>query len=681
MPIIAQLHDGTRLEFPDGTDPSVIQNTVKSLLGKQEQPQGPTRSMGQEIGRQAGLSVRAPIAAASSLVGMLSDPIASGINLASRAVGSDFRVPYARETIMGQADKVLPTPETGVEKFSAAVAEGGYGAAAPGVIAQAAKPVTESAKAHAKGLQANMGAQVASGASGAGAAELATDSGIPGIPSALIGVAAGMVGGKAWDAGENAFRAMARTKPGDIKIRIDRIIENAGLPREQIDGNVRQEVGRIVEQSLRTNTPIDDAQMARWAALRASGVPAKSITRAMVTRDPMDWQTEMRVQKTPEGTPLRDAYLSAETSIDDNLRGVAPNPRGDGDVGRAVRAGVNDRASTLRRNVEAAYDAVRQSPEARSGVPVAALRESLIQGRRYSTQPAVYKAALNKLDDLAQGDTISVDDLEIVRKIANQNYSPDTARAINDIASRIDDQVQAVVGDNVFRPAREANQIYKAATDGEQGIANLLKSRTVANEAVPDEKVFQKVVINGSTAELKQVVNALRMSNNDGAVDQLRAKTVEHLADALRAGETQRARFATFDSRLNKISEKLPALFSDAEIKQLKNIRDAGESVLTEVNRSFVNNSNTANDSLAWVRALLDLPGIRQLDTITLGLPGAALDAGVSGVNSRANQRLVNSLVGYAPTGQRPEQSALAGRLLLGSSLGGVSANDHKRQK
>jgi hypothetical protein len=34
MPLYAELHDGRRLEFPDGTDPAVVQATVKKLLGQ-----------------------------------------------------------------------------------------------------------------------------------------------------------------------------------------------------------------------------------------------------------------------------------------------------------------------------------------------------------------------------------------------------------------------------------------------------------------------------------------------------------------------------------------------------------------------------------------------------------------------------------------------------------------------
>ena len=36
MSVTAELHDGRVLEFPDGTDPSVVQRTVKRVLGVQD---------------------------------------------------------------------------------------------------------------------------------------------------------------------------------------------------------------------------------------------------------------------------------------------------------------------------------------------------------------------------------------------------------------------------------------------------------------------------------------------------------------------------------------------------------------------------------------------------------------------------------------------------------------------
>lgn len=58
MTIVAELHDGRRLEFPDGTDPAVVQKTVRNILGvtdappvPHDQPQQPTAY---ERGRHAG---------------------------------------------------------------------------------------------------------------------------------------------------------------------------------------------------------------------------------------------------------------------------------------------------------------------------------------------------------------------------------------------------------------------------------------------------------------------------------------------------------------------------------------------------------------------------------------------------------------------------------------------------
>lgn len=50
MPVYAELHDGRKLEFPDGTAPAVVQRTVKNLLAKAPPaPEGPQEGMGQAM--------------------------------------------------------------------------------------------------------------------------------------------------------------------------------------------------------------------------------------------------------------------------------------------------------------------------------------------------------------------------------------------------------------------------------------------------------------------------------------------------------------------------------------------------------------------------------------------------------------------------------------------------------
>jgi hypothetical protein len=681
MAITAQMHDGTRLEFPDGTDPAVIQATVKKLMAQQApSEEGP--GLWDQMKRQAGLAVRAPIEAAGSVVGMLSDPIKSTVNLGAMAMGSDFRLPSARETIDTQIDKVLPKPETDQERFSNAVAQGGYGAGMGMLAGGVAKNAGPTGQALAKMLMDQPAAQVASGATSAGTAELLTQKGVPGVPAALIGVGAGMLGGKAASAGGRLYDKLAsRPQPRDIEVRVTNILENAGMSADDLDGNVRREVGQIVKKAMDSGVPVDDMEFARWTALRKAGVPAKDITRAMVTRDAMDWQTEARIQKTPEGTPLRDAYISAERSMDDTLRGMAPKAVGSGDTGRAVRKGLEGYAGKLNDQATAAYNAVKATPEAARGVDVAKLREALNKGARGSIHGDVYKVALNQLDDLsANGQAIRIDKLEQVQQTLNANWTPDKARAISDVNRTFRDAIEETVGADTYRPAREAFKIAKATTEEQRGLIKLLKKPTDVDYTVADEKVFDSVVMNGPVNELKQVVNTLRLNNSDDAILALKSKTVEQLANALRAGDDQTARFATFDRQIAKISDKLPVLFSPEEVKQIEALRTAAKSVLTDVNRSAVNRSNTANDSLSWIRALMDTPPVRAINTVSFGIPGAVMDAGLGSMASGKNSQMVKALSGYSPTGQASADQPV-GRLLAAALLGGVAGSPQEQRR
>src|SRR5262245_19403388 len=61
MSITAELHDGRRLEFPDGIDPAIIQATVKKILGTTQAPQanpfGPTADEGAQWGARVAQNV------------------------------------------------------------------------------------------------------------------------------------------------------------------------------------------------------------------------------------------------------------------------------------------------------------------------------------------------------------------------------------------------------------------------------------------------------------------------------------------------------------------------------------------------------------------------------------------------------------------------------------------------
>ena len=53
MTVTAELHDGRRLEFPDGTDPAIVQQTVKRVLGAQQAAVSPAPTFVQPMQQQA----------------------------------------------------------------------------------------------------------------------------------------------------------------------------------------------------------------------------------------------------------------------------------------------------------------------------------------------------------------------------------------------------------------------------------------------------------------------------------------------------------------------------------------------------------------------------------------------------------------------------------------------------
>lgn len=117
----AELADGTILEFPDGTDPLVIQDTVKKMLGATQQPTTPvqpTAPIKPPIRTDIALPNAESMQKASSVVnpvGIGETALQIGSGLASTAVGG----------LAGLVGSVLPGPEGQGAKWSQAVQHAG----------------------------------------------------------------------------------------------------------------------------------------------------------------------------------------------------------------------------------------------------------------------------------------------------------------------------------------------------------------------------------------------------------------------------------------------------------------------------------------------------------------------------------------------------------------------------
>lgn len=93
MSVFAELHDGRRLEFPDGTDPTVIQRTVKRMLGVDDPAQAAQRGA-QETAKETGTAESIAIGAgrtldrwAAGLRQAVPEPIRNAVDKAGAAMG------------------------------------------------------------------------------------------------------------------------------------------------------------------------------------------------------------------------------------------------------------------------------------------------------------------------------------------------------------------------------------------------------------------------------------------------------------------------------------------------------------------------------------------------------------------------------------------------------------------
>jgi hypothetical protein len=206
MPYSITTKDGITIEnIPDDVDPNdqSLKDRVAELRGGEPaakpEPAAPEASpeeasAGDEITRQLGLTLRAGVEGAGSILGIFSDPIAAALN---EALPEDQQLTYANETVSNLLTKMgVPEPASKAERIvqeasQALVGGGGTIAAAKQVASRAAAPVTQ---AVSELLAAAPGQQLA-GAALSGAAGQATEEAGGGEAAQLAASLAGGVTG------------------------------------------------------------------------------------------------------------------------------------------------------------------------------------------------------------------------------------------------------------------------------------------------------------------------------------------------------------------------------------------------------------------------------------------------------------------------------------------------------
>lgn len=630
--------------------------------------------------RGLGLSARAGLAGLGDLVGVLSDPIASTINLGFIAAGQKAPIPNAAQAFGWLADRIgFPSPSTDLEKFSDRVARAGYGQAVSAGVSGLAKPASEIGKIVATQFATRPGAQIVGAASAGGASELSAQAGLPWYMSLPISLAAGVAAPKAMDVAENLTNNLllraSRQMPTQINNTVNNLIIESGFDPKQIGEGVRRDLTKMVGESRLRGVPLDPAAARNYIALRAAGVTPNNITRGMATRDPVAWRQEERLRDLDTvGEPLRKAYIGADEQIIDGIKRLVPGAVEDTVTGRRIVGGLQQVDDGLKAARDAAYAAAKSSPEIKEGVPVDALRRWLQSTRPdWAVKPEI-KAIYGRLQMLA-GDKpkITVEAYEQLRKHANSlgNRSDQRSlQAVSEVIDHIDDALFDAGKSEVFRDARQAHQLWKATTSDQKIIADLLKNTSNVDRAVAYEKVFQRSVLGGSVDQLKQLKNTLVVGGQEEAWQALRAKAAEYLTKQLQQREGGGNRPEMYQRAVESMREKLGVLFSPDEVRQIESAAKASQLVMQTPPRTYSTGSKTSSELANYLlRGLATAPG-RAVNTMFLNLP----NLGVGGIEQLAQRAQINRSLTGNPLLMPPEPPR--GLLAVPAAYGALVGNE-----
>ena len=710
MAITAEMHDGTRLEFPDGTDPAVIQSTVQRVL-KSKQPQAAQQagSAIRDIPRQVGLTARYGIEGLGNLANVFTEPVRQMVvNPLMRAAGAG-EANSTGQLATSLADAFgLPQPRTANERVVGDMTRtlAGAGGMVAGASRAAASMAPGVAKNVVSALAARPGVQAAGavGAGGAGGAVREAGGGdLEQFGASLLGgITAGSAAGVGSNLAQTATRALksAVTPKATELARADQTI-NLTLQRSGVDWGavperVRQSMREDVAQAMNTGQPLNADAMRRLLVFRSTGTTP---TVGQLTQDPGQITREMNLAKTAANMsdpalhrlPALQNQNTAQLLrvLDESGAARAPSAMGAGQSAIESLDALRNRAQgQIGSLYNAARDTSGRSLPLEGGTFTRRANELLDEANVGSFLPA---DIAKKMNAIAQGQyPLTVDVAEQLKtSIGNlQRGSNDgnMRRALGIVRQALDEaplqpaqkvnpgNLPAVPGTvppspveagqesiNAFNAARRANREWMQRVEGNPAL------RAVVDGVEPDQFVQRFIIGKGASAA---DVQNLRGELQPQAVESMRQYLVRYLRDAATGGDSDIVKFGgkSYRDAFRGVEDKLPAFFSQEEIRNLRNVGDAAKYMQAQPAGSAVNNSNSG--------ALVIGKGLDILQAFGQKAPLGLSDT-ITGVIQGMQQRQVmaprNALMLPAP---RQENALTINPLLAGA----VAAPEQNRK-
>ena len=398
----------------------------------------------------------------------------------------------------------------------------------------------------------------------------------------------------------------------------------------------------------------------RLATAQSLRVPVP-LTKGQATRELGQQQFEAEIAKTyPQdiGKPIIDRKLLQNERVLQNFDAFvdATGAQKAGEmnlyeVGKVVDKALVTQAQKAKKQIGEAYKAARDAGETSQKIDVTDLKSYLDGLEAEAINAPIITSAKMKLDKLAKDGTISINELEEVRKMVN-SLSGDTPSNMafgKDIKNRID-AATVDKGGELYQKARKLRENYAREFENIGVVDKLLSKKSgTTDRAVALEDVFSHAILKGSLDDVRAMGRTLKKAGPEGeqAWRELQGQTIEHLKSAV-TKNIQRDQAGNpivspreFDRVVKNLDAdgKLDYLFGKKGAQEIRDLRDTAIAVYSPV--AGINQSNTS----AALTQALDRVTRPLLSKIPLA--GSILDLGAEIVEKKKLGKQVKESIDF----------------------------------
>lgn len=645
MPIRAEVEGVGTLEFPDGTDPTVIQQTVQRVLAKGTTEQrlgGMYRGNAPPERNLTSSALHGAIDTAGGAAQLVSrgatalglppgtdmpflaspDVVDKGMASAREQVDKRFGQPSpgSFDIVRGGAAGVLAAPFAGAVGTAPTMVGRGLQAARAGAIGGGMQPVAATDGrdfVEKKLFQAGTGAVV--GAVAQPTLEMGAQ-GIQAIAGKVLNRAAGAVANVSDEAATKIAReAMAKQ----------------GVAFESLQRNVQSSILADVKEAMKKYGGVNSAALSRQADFKALDIDPLE---PWVTRDPVKWGQYKNLEMAKDaGEPLIRARAELDSKLSQRIQGLRGPNTGDAyESGRVIERGFSDAHSRLKDRVSGLYDQFRATAPNVSADPKRLTNTILDRVEGDALGDFLPPGLRNLVNDFASGKRPTTpDSLYRAQQVANAEVRKggNEGRAARMVAQGIDNELEqmardmSAVGPEMGQAAtllKQARAAHRQVKHAEESIPAL---KAVAEGTFAAEDFFNKYVLGGDVKEVAKMWG----NSNDKMKGAVRSQIVDHLKGvATGKGGDGPFRQGNFTQAIEApgMRQKIEIVIGRSGLEEVQRIARAAESGIRTPAGARYNTSGSAMEMMNLLRRSGGIPGLGPMVTEPLHKAGQQAQAG-----------------------------------------------------